>query len=198
MKKKLKIARRRSKIHGNGVFAIAPIRKGEHIVEYKGKLRTHEDVDNAYEGEFNTGHTFLFILNKHWVVDANIQGNIARWINTGCEPNAVAFVHSENKKKPDPRKDRVIIEALRSIKPGEEIIYDYSLAFDVPYTPALLRTWACRCGSPKCRGTMLKGRKVREVVKAHPNWRQEPAVKKSSKPERPVAEDRSVPELEAA
>lgn len=197
MNKKLKIARRRSKIHGNGVFATATIRKGEQIVEYKGKLRTHDDVDAAYEGEFNTGHTFLFILNKHWVVDANIQGNIARWINTGCEPNAVAFIHSENKKKPDPKKDRVIIEALRSIKPGEEIIYDYSLAFDVPYTPKLLRTWACRCGSPKCRGTMLKGKKVRDVAKVFPNWREEP-VKKTPKADRPIPAERPVPELEAA
>ena len=202
MKKKLKIARRRSKIHGNGVFATAPIRKGEQIVEYKGKLRTHDDVDNAYEGEFNTGHTFLFILNKHWVVDANIQGNIARWINTGCEPNAVAFVHSENKKKPDPKKDRVIIEALRSIKPGEEIIYDYSLAFDVPYTPALLRTWACRCGSPKCRGTMLKGKKVREVMKKHPNWMKAPRKRTVASeplpPAKPPAQPAIELELEAA
>lgn len=176
MKKKLKIARRRSKIHGNGVFATAPIRKGEQIVEYKGKLRTHEEVDNAYEGEFNSGHTFLFILNKHWVVDANLQGNVARWINTGCEPNAVAFVHSENKKRPDPKKDRVIIEALRAIKPGEEIIYDYSLSFDTRYTLELLRIWACRCGSPKCRGTMLSGKKVRDLVKANPNWNKKPVV----------------------
>lgn len=173
-KKKLKIARRRSKIHGNGVFATAPIRKGEYLVEYKGKLRTHEEADAAYEGEFDTGHTFLFTLNKHWVVDANVQGNVARWINTGCEPNAVAFVHSENKKKPDPKKDRVIIEALRTIKPGEEIIYDYSLGFDMPYTLELLRTWACHCGAPKCRGTMLRGKKVRDLVKADPDWNKVP------------------------
>jgi uncharacterized protein len=180
MKKKLKIARRRSKIHGNGVFATAPIRKGEQIVEYKGKLRTHEEVDAAYEGEFNSGHTFLFILNKHWVVDANIQGNVARWINTGCEPNAVAFIHSENKKRPDPKKDRVIIEALRAIKPGEEIIYDYSLSFDARYTLELLRIWACHCGSPKCRGTMLSGKKVRDLVKANPNWNKKPVVPAST------------------
>lgn len=169
--KKLKIARRRSKIHGNGVFAIAPIRKGERIVEYRGRLRSHEESDELYEGGIGTGHTFLFTLNKHWIVDANVGGNVARWINTGCEPNAIAFIHSENKKKPDPKKDRVFIEALRTIKPGEEIIYDYGFAFDIPYTVALLRLWACHCGSPKCRGTMLKGKKVRDVIKANPDWR---------------------------
>ena len=40
-----KIEARQSDIHGNGVFAIAPIEKGERVVEYKGKRRTHEEVD---------------------------------------------------------------------------------------------------------------------------------------------------------
>ncbi len=169
--KPLKIARKRSRIHGNGVFAVAPIRKGERIVEYKGRLATHEETDQQYGGDLNSGHTFLFTLNDEWVIDANRHGNVARWINTGCEPNAVAYVHSENKKRPDPKKDRVFIEALRAIKPGEEITYDYGFSFEVPYTVKLLRTWACHCGSQKCRGTMLKGKKVREVIKKHPDWR---------------------------
>lgn len=169
--KKLKIVQRRSRIHGNGVFAIAPIRKGENIVEYKGKLITHEEADLQYANEIGSGHTFLFTLNEDWIVDANQGGNVAKWINTGCEPNAVAFIHSENKKKPDPKKDYVLIEALRAIKPGEEIIYDYGFVFDVPYTVELLRLWGCLCGSPKCRGTMLKGKKVREVIKANPDWK---------------------------
>jgi hypothetical protein len=169
-KKKLKIARRRSKIHGNGVFATALIRKGERFVQYTGTLISHEQADEEYHGDVDSGHTFLFTLNKHWVIDANRKATIAKWINTSCEPNAVAYVHSENKKKPDPKKDTVWIEALRTIRPGEEITYDYGFDFEIPYTPKLLRTWACRCGSPKCTGTMLKGKKVREVMKRHPNW----------------------------
>ena len=156
MKKELKIAKRRSDIHGNGVIATAPIKKGEPIVEYKGKLITHDQADQQYHSDVSSGHTFLFTLNEEWIVDGNDQGNIARWINTGCEPNAIAFIHSEDKKKPDPKKDRVIIEALRNIENGEEIIYDYGFDFDVPLTPELLKAWECRCGSPKCTGSMLK------------------------------------------
>jgi SET domain-containing protein len=169
-KKKLKVARRRSKIHGNGVFATAPIRKGERIIQYTGPLITHEEADEQYHGDVATGHTFLFTLNKHWVIDANRGNHLAKWINTSCAPNAVAYVHSERKKKPDPKKDTVWIEALRAIKPGEEITYDYGFDFEVPYTVKLLRAWACKCGSPKCRKTMLKGRKAREVMRKHPNW----------------------------
>lgn len=160
MEKPLKIAKRRSKIHGSGVIAIAPIRKGEQIVEYKGRLITHDEGDAQYHGDVSSGHTFLFTLNDKWIIDANRGGNVARWINTACEPNAIAYVHSEKKKNPDPKKDRVIIEALRAIKTGEEITYDYGFEFDIPYTPELLRIWACHCGSPKCRGTMLKPKKV--------------------------------------
>ena len=166
----LKIAKRRSKIHGNGVVSIAPIRKGEFIVEYKGRIISHDEADKVYHGDVGSGHTFLFTLNDDWIVDANVRGTVARWINTSCEPNAIAFIHSEEKKNPDPKKDRVIIEALRSIKPGEEITYDYGFEFEVPYTKKLLKTWACRCGSKKCKGTMLGGKKYKAFVKANPNW----------------------------
>jgi hypothetical protein len=149
-----KIAQRRSKIHGNGVFAIAPIKKGEDIVEYKGKMITHAEADERYHGDLGSGHTFLFTLNEEWILDANRNGNVARWINHSCEPNAIAFVHGHESE--DLKKDRVIIEALRNIEPGEEITYDYGFEFDVPYTEELKQIWACRCGSPKCTGTMLK------------------------------------------
>jgi uncharacterized protein len=51
---------------------------------------------------------------------------------------------------------------LRAIKPGEEITYDYGFQFAVPYTKKLLATWACHCGSPSCRGTMLKPKPSRK------------------------------------
>lgn len=157
--KKQKIETRRSRIHGNGVFAISDIRKGAPIMEYKGKLISHEQADTRYATDLETGHTFLFILNKEWVIDANVDGNDARWINTGCEPNAEAFVH-EHKGK-DRRKDKVIIEARRNIKAGEEITYDYGIMLDHVPTAEERKAWACRCGSPKCRGTMLKWKKPR-------------------------------------
>ena len=46
-----KIVARRSAIHGNGVFAVAPIAKGERIIEYKGRRRTHEEVDAGDSGD---------------------------------------------------------------------------------------------------------------------------------------------------
>lgn len=152
-----KIERRNSPIHGNGVFAKVPIAKGEPIVEYKGELITHAKADRDHHGDIDSGHTFLFALNEKWIVNANRKGNIARWINHSCAPNAVAFIHEHKSGKL--KKDKIIIEALRDIAPGEEITYDYGFEFDVPYTRKLLAIWACHCGQPNCRGTMLKPKK---------------------------------------
>ncbi len=150
---KSKVETRRSAIHGNGVFAVAPIKKGEEIIEYMGKLITHEEADDRYSTDVETGHTFLFILNEEWVIDANVDGNDARWINTGCEPNAEALVHED--EDGDKRKDRVLIEALHDIQAGEEIIYAYGIELEADPDSEELKAWACRCGAPKCKGTML-------------------------------------------
>ena len=145
---------RRSKIHGSGVFAAKNIKKGEFIIEYKGLLRSHQEVDAAYDGEDETGHTFLFTLNEDFVVDANIKGNEARWINHSCNPNCDSeHVDAEDGDK---SKDRIEIKALRDIKTGEELSYNYGIRLSERHTSKLKKLWACLCGSPKCSGTMLQ------------------------------------------
>jgi len=145
---------RRSKIHRSGVFAAHHIKQGEFIIEYKGLLRSHQEVDAAYDGENETGHTFLFTLNEDFVVDANIKGNEARWINHSCDPNCDSeHVDAEDGNK---SKDRIEIKALRDIKAGEELSYNYGIRLGGRHTPKLKKLWACLCGSPKCTGTMLQ------------------------------------------
>ena len=140
-----KIEARQSAIHGNGVFATEAIAKGERIIRYKGLLRTHEEVDAVYADEADTGHTFLFTLNDKYVIDANVDGNDARWINHSCDPNCEA----------ETEDGRVFIRALRNIAAGEELFYDYGLVIDEPYTPKLKAQYPCWCGSKNCRGTLL-------------------------------------------
>jgi SET domain-containing protein len=87
-----RIVARRSPIHGNGVFATAPIKAGEEVVEYKGDLITHAQADKRYGDGGETGHTFLFTLNEKYIVDGNSNGNVARWINYSCDPNCQAVM----------------------------------------------------------------------------------------------------------
>ena len=152
-----RIVARRSPIHGNGVFAVAPIKKGEEVIEYKGTLMSHTEADVLYGDGGETGHTFLFTLNDEWLIDANRKGNTARWINHSCDPNCQAVI--EENANGNARKDRVLIEAIRNIKPGEELTYDYGITLDVPHTARLKKLWKCLCGSPKCSGTLLKAKR---------------------------------------
>jgi len=152
-----KLATRRSAIHGNGMFAIAAIAKGEKLIQYKGRLRSHDEVDRAYGEEDDNGHTFLFTLNDDWVIDANLDANSARWINHSCNPNCEAVFYEDDSG--DKRKDKVWIESMRPIKPGEELSYNYGITLAERHTPKLKKLWACRCGAKNCTGTMLQKKK---------------------------------------
>ena len=148
-----KIARRNSAIHGNGVFALTNIPANTRVVEYRGTRITHAQADRKYDGSLDSGHTFLFTLNDKYIVDANEGGNFARWINFSCDPNCESEILVDING--DEKKDRVMINSLREIAAGEELTYDYGITLDVPHTKRLKQLWACRCGSPDCRGTML-------------------------------------------
>jgi SET domain-containing protein len=137
---------RRSGVHGKGVFALAPIRAGERVIEYKGEVITWSEALRRHPHDpSDPHHTFYFHIDDGHVIDAKYGGNAARWINHACEPNCEA----------EEVNGRVFIKALRDIAPGEELFYDYGLIIDERYTPRLKKAYECRCGAPSCRRTML-------------------------------------------
>ena len=137
---------RRSGVHGKGVFALRPIAAGERIIEYKGELISWPEALRRHPHDpDDPDHTFYFHIDDKRVIDANVDGNAARWINHACEPNCQA----------DEEDGRVFIRALEDIGPGDELFYDYGLVIDERHTPKLKKRYACRCGSPNCRRTML-------------------------------------------
>jgi uncharacterized protein len=137
---------RNSTIHGRGVYALAPIKKGTRVMEYLGERISHDEADRRYENKGDDdGHTFLFIASNRTVIDAGVNGNDARFINHSCHPNCETVIENS----------RVFIDAIRNIKPGEELGYDYQLTWESTDDPAELALYACRCGATKCRGTML-------------------------------------------
>lgn len=141
-----RIQTRRSGVHGKGVFAVQPIAKGDKVIEYVGEIITWKEADRRHPHDpKDPNHTFYFHLDDKHVIDALYGGNSSRWINHACEPNCEA----------DVEHGRVFIKALRNIRPGEELNYDYGLVIDTPLTPELKAEYACWCGAPSCRGTML-------------------------------------------
>jgi SET domain-containing protein len=131
------ILRRKSRLHGFGVFAAEPIAKNRRIIDYAGEL-VHNSKTTPREVKYlKEGCIWVFRVNRAWSRDAFVNGNIARFINHACRPNCWVDV--------DTKTRTIWIRASRSIAPGEELTYDYATVGD--------HTIQCRC-RPGCK-TML-------------------------------------------
>ena len=137
---------RNSPIHGRGVFARTRIRKGTRVIEYLGERVSHQEADRRYANhDASDNHTFLFIVDRKTVIDAAVGGNEARFINHCCDGNCESAIE----------KGRVFIDAVRDIEKGAELGYDYEIGREKDDPPNIDQIYACRCGAPQCRGTML-------------------------------------------
>jgi SET domain-containing protein len=135
-----------SAIQGRGAFATRNIKKGTRLIEYLGQRISWRTADKRYDDEkMGRHHTFLFTVDDRMVIDAAVNGNDARFLNHSCDGNCEAI--SDRK--------RIFIEARRSIKAGEELLYDYQYERTDDHTEEDEKFYACRCGSPKCRGSIL-------------------------------------------
>ena len=170
---------RRSAIQGRGAFAVRRIRRGTRIIEYTGEIITDEEADRRYDDEkMDRHHTFLFAVDVNHVIDGARRGNLSRFINHSCDPNCEAVIE----------ENRVYIDALRTIQPGEELVYDYQYERDGEPDESWDRLYACECGAPNCRGSILKPEKKKRVraksgAGAKKSKRRPPVAKRSrSKP----------------
>ncbi len=142
------LARRASSpIHDTGVFAGRRLDEGTRVIEYAGTIRRWDE----YEEEEDP-YTCLMGIEDDLVIDPRLRGNIARFINHSCDPNCEAVVEEQ----------RVYIDAIRDIPEGEELTYDYGLTLGKRPSASEYERFACHCGSPRCRGSMLvrEGKKL--------------------------------------
>lgn len=146
-KTKLPFEVRDSPLAGKGAFAIRPIRKGERIIEYVGERIPHPVADARYDDEaMEEHHTFLFTVSSRTVIDASRGGNESRFINHSCEPNCETEID----------KGRVFVFALRDIRVGEELAYDYGYERSGDETEKEERKYRCLCGTRSCRGSIME------------------------------------------
>lgn len=125
---------RSSDIHAAGCYTTSPYRKGAKVVEYTGPRITKRQGDRLYDSR---PVTYLFGVEGQG--DTVIDGHgMAMFINHSCDPNCVTEQDDNG---------RVWVTALRDIRAGEELTYDYLLYDGDDDAP-------CHCGSPNCRGTM--------------------------------------------
>jgi SET domain-containing protein len=131
---------KRSRIAGCGVFAEESIPAKERVIEYSGeKIRYAEATGRFFRdmGEGGSKRSYLFRLNRGWVVDGAVGGSGAELINHSCDPNLEA--RGEN--------GHILLYSIKKIHKGDELTIDYYFEADAYHSP-------CRCGSPKCRGRM--------------------------------------------
>ena len=137
----------KSGIHGKGVFAARAISKNARIIEYAGeRISWKAAQDLPATDPKNPHHTFFFSLENGMVINACVNGNEARWINHSCTPNC----------ETRDQRGRIYVHALRNLKKGEELFYDYRLEPADRRTKTLEKLFRCYCGSARCRGTMLE------------------------------------------
>src|SRR5437867_9824031 len=126
------LATRRSRIHGWGVYAKAPISKNTRIIDYTGERIANRESLERERQYIRNGHIWCFKLTNRTVIDAGVGGNVARFINHSCRPNCYI----------DIRGGVIWIRAARTIRRGEELTYDYNTDGE-----SLIE---CRC-SPGCQ-----------------------------------------------
>jgi len=129
-----KIQRKKSKLHGFGVFAKEPINKNKRIIDYAGELVSNKVSEKREDRYLKKGCIWVFRVNRNWSRDAAVGGNIARFINHSCTPNCWIEVDAKTKT--------IWIRAAKAIKPGQELVYDYNTEGD--------KVIPCRC-RPNCK-----------------------------------------------
>ena len=125
------------------MFACEPIKKGRYIARYSGRK-----IDTDKADELN--NKYLFEINTRWTIDGSSRRNIGRYANHSCRPNAES--HYLNGK--------IILRAIKIIRPGDEITYDYG----TDYYRNVITPRGCKC--VKCRQKRRDARRAQRVAKA--------------------------------
>ena len=131
---------KKSRIDKKGLYANQNIEKGTKIIEYKGKIISvkKSEVDPKFD---NRKAIYLFNINNRYDLDGNFKFNTARLINHSCNPNCEVF--GEGLK--------IWIYAMKDIKKGEELSYDYGFSYDENF-----REFPCNCRSKNCVGFIVR------------------------------------------
>jgi len=121
-----KLEVRQTESKGNGLFAKAPVQRGELLLIVAGTISTPEQL-----AELN--HTFSIQVEENLYISP-IGDQDAYRINHSCDPTAGPV-------------GQITFVALRDIAADEEICYDYAMTDGTPYDE-----FGCACGSKHCRG----------------------------------------------
>ena len=152
------ILKKKSSVHGFGIFARTLILKGTRIIEYVGEKITKPEAErrgpaliNYAKKHHELGAVYLFELNKRYDIDGHVPYNTAKYINHSCEPNCEI----------DIIRGHIWVIATRDISKGEELFYNYGYDDIEEY-----EEHPCRCGSKRCVGYIVSEENRLKLKKA--------------------------------
>ncbi len=134
-----------SDVHHKGLFAKKDIPKGTQMVEYIGPLVPKKEGNRLSKD----GNVYVFSLDRKYDIDGSVPWNLARYANHSCRPNTESVG----------RDNQIWLEAMRDIKEGEEITYDYC------YGVSEYKDNPCECGHENCFGYIVSQKHIHKVKK---------------------------------
>ena len=158
LKESLFVRQKNSQIHRHGLFAKTDIPKKTLILEYVGeKITKKQSLRRATKWMEETkgtedGSVYLFELNSRFDIDGNVPWNFARNINHSCDPNCEAQIILGH----------IWITAIKKIKEGTELSYDYG--YDIDHW----EEHPCHCGAANCLGYIVRKdqrKKLKQLLK---------------------------------
>lgn len=127
---------RESRIHGKGVFATSPIKRGERVAIFGGDIMLIDEINNLPESL----QDYPMQIEERFVIGSREEREPenADYFNHSCDPN-VGF------------KGQIFLVAMRDIEKDEEITFDYAMVLSQSVGSDIVFTMECHCGSRNCR-----------------------------------------------
>jgi uncharacterized protein len=114
---------------GNGIYALKLIKKGELVAVFGGVVYEWDAFIHLPDRERSL---CIQVEDRHFLVPRPIgEGD---YVNHSCNPNAGL-------------SGQIGLVAMRDIKIGEEVCFDYAMSDTMPYDE-----FECGCGQAVCRG----------------------------------------------
>ena len=131
---------KKSNIDKRGLYASKDIKEGTKIIDYVGKIisKKKSETNSKFDNEKDI---YLFNLNNRHDLDGDFKFNTARLINHSCNPNCEVIGKGL----------KLWISAIRDIRKGEELNYDYGFSYDKNY-----KQFPCKCGGKNCVGYIVR------------------------------------------
>ena len=149
-----KAAVKESSIHGRGLLAVEPIKRGEIVCVKGGHIFNRETLHQIAE---TLGPAEIQIGEDLFIGPLNEQEREGSMIfsNHSCEPNIGV-------------QGQIVFVALRDIEAGEELTHDWATTDDDTYE------MECKCGASGCRkvitGQDWRRRDLQEKYAGYMSW----------------------------